>query len=176
MIDTIFSCPIRKYNFDSEDVSSWTQRFYDKERSECKAPFRYIFNDLTLDPRMTQLYVDVLEEFVKDIGLYKTHVALVTGAILCVLEKGETLALCNTLPSHYTFTHYIEGKSPDVYYHPARSLLEVFNPGLDEWNSAMSLYVNKGDVIVHPSYLDYITPPVESKRKTMTLLIELQSK
>ena len=176
MIDTIFSCPIRKYNFDSEDVSSWTQRFYDKERSECKAPFRYIFNDLTLDPRMTQLYVDVLEEFVKDIGLYKTHVALVTGAILCVLEKGETLALCNTLPSHYTFTHYIEGKSPDVYYHPARSLLEVFNPGLDEWNSAMSLYVNKGDVIVHPSYLDYITPPVESRRKTMTLLIELQSK
>ena len=176
MIDTIFSCPIRKYNFDSEDVSSWTQRFYDKERSECKAPFRYIFNDLTLDPRMTQLYVDVLEEFVKDIGLDKTHVALVTGAILCVLEKGETLALCNTLPSHYTFTHYIEGKSPDVYYHPARSLLEVFNPGLDERNSAMSLYVNKGDVIVHPSYLDYITPPVESRRKTMTLLIELQSK
>ena len=176
MIDTIFSCPIRKYNFDSEDVSSWTQRFYDKERSECKTPFRYIFNDRTLDPRMTQLYVDVLEEFVKDIGLDKTHVALVTGAILCVLEKGETLALCNTLPSHYTFTHYIEGKSPDVYYHPARSLLEVFNPGLDEWNSAMSLYVNKGDVIVHPSYLDYITPPVESRRKTMTLLIELQSK
>ena len=125
---------------------------------------------------MTQLYVDVLKEFVKDIGLDKTHVALVTGAILCVLEKGETLALCNTLPSHYTFTHYIEGKSPDVYYHPARSLLEVFNPGLDEWSSAMSLYVNEGDVIVHPSYLDYITPPVENKRMTMTLLIELQSK
>ena len=176
MIDTIFSCPIRKYNFDSEDVSSWTQRFYDKERSECKAPFRYIFNDLTLDPRMTQLYVDVLEEFVKDIGLDKTHVALVTGAILCVLEKGETLALCNTLPSHYTFTHYIEGKSPDVYYHPARSLLEVFNPGLDEWNSAMSLYVNEGDVIVHPSYLDYITPSVDKKRMTMTLLVKLESK
>ena len=174
MIDTIFSCPIRKYNLNSEDINAWAHRFYDEKRFESKTPFKYIFDDI--DPRMTQLYVDVLEDFVKDIGLDKTHVAFITGAILCVLEKGETLALCNTLPSHYTVTHYIEGKSPDVYYHPARSLLEVFNPGLDEWNSAMSLYVNKGDVIVHPSYLDYITPPVENIRMTMTLLIELQSK
>ena len=174
MIDTIFSCPIRKYNLNSKDISSWAHRFYDKERFEYKTPFKYIFDDI--DPRMTQLYVDVLEDFVKDIGLNKTHVAFITGAILCVLEKGETLALCNTLPSHYTVTHYIEGKSPDVYYHPARSLLEVFNPGLDEWNSAMSLYVNEGDVIVHPSYLDYITPPVDKKRMTMTLLVELQKK
>ena len=176
MIDTIFSCPIRKYNLNSEDIDAWAQRFYDQERSECKTPFRYIFNDRNLDPRLTQLYVDVLEDFVKDIGFDKTHVALITGAILCVLEKGEILALCNTLPSHYTVTHYIEGKSPDVYYHPARSLLEVFNPGLDEWSSAMSLYVNEGDVIVHPSYLDYITPPVDKKRMTMTLLVELQKK
>ena len=174
MIDTIFSCPIRKYNLNSKDINSWANRFYDKERFEYKTPFKYIFDDI--DPRMTQLYVDVLENFVKDIGLNKTHVAFITGAILCVLEKGETLALCNTLPSHYTVTHYIEGKSPDVYYHPARSLLEVFNPGLDEWNSAMSLYVNEGDVIVHPSYLDYITPPVDKKRMTMTLLVELQKK
>jgi len=176
MIDTIFSCLIRKYNLNSEDILAWTQRYYDREKFESRTPFRYIFNDLDLDPRLTQLYTDVLENFVKDIGLNKTHVALVTGAILCVLEKGETLALCNTLPSHYTFTHYIEGKSPDVYYHPARALLEVFNPGLDEWNSAMSLYVNKGDIIVHPSYLDYITPPVENKRMTMTLLVELAKK
>jgi len=174
MIDTIFSCPIRKYNLNSEDINAWAQRFYDKERFETKTPFKYIFDDV--DPRMTQLYVDVLEDFVKDIGLNKTHVAFITGAIMCVLEKGETLALCNTLPSHYTVTHYIEGKSPDVYYHPARSLLEVFNPGLDEWSSAMSLYVNEGDVIIHPSYLDYITPPVDNKRMTMTFLIELQKK
>ena len=174
MIDTIFSCPIRKYNLNEESINDWAKKFYDKERFDLGSPFRYIFDDI--DPRMTQLYVDVLEDFVKDIGLDKTHVAFITGAILCVLEKGETLALCNTLPSHYTFTHYIEGNSADVFYHPARSLLEVFNPGLDEWNSAMSLYVNEGDVIVHPSYLDYITPPVENKRVTMTLLIELQSK
>ena len=176
MIDTIFSCPIRKYNLNSEDIDAWAQRFYDQERSECKTPFRYIFNDRNLDPRLTQLYVDVLEDFVKDIGFDKTHVALITGAILCVLEKGETLALCNTLPSHYTFTHYIEGKSPDVYYHPARSLLEVFNPGLDEWSSAVSLYTNEGDVIVHPSYLDYLTPPVDNRRITFTTLVELALK
>ena len=132
--------------------------------------------DRNIDAWVTQLYTDVLEEFVKEIGLGDTHVGIITDSILCVLEKGETLGNCNTLPSHYTLTHFIEGVSPDVYYHPARSLLEVFNPGLDEWSSAMSLYVNEGDVIVHPSYLDYITPPVENKRMTMTLLIELQSK
>ena len=95
---------------------------------------------------------------------------------VCILEKGESLSLCNTLPSHYTFTHYIEGTSPDVFYHPARSLLEVFNPGLDEWSSAVSLYTNEGDVIVHPSYLDYLTPPVDSKRITFTTLVELALK
>tara|TARA_B100000925_G_scaffold269538_1_gene231426 strand:+ start:617 stop:1141 length:525 start_codon:yes stop_codon:yes gene_type:complete len=174
MIDTIFSCPVRKYNISDIDIKSWANNVYEKERHEISSPFKKIFDDL--DTLLTQVYVDLLEEFVKEIGLDKTHVGLVTGAVLCVLEKGESLSLCNTLPSHYTFTHYIEGKSPDVFYHPARQLLEVFNPGLDEWDNAMSLYTNEGDVIVHPSYLDYVTPPVTDKRITLTLLVELQKK
>ena len=174
MIDTIFSCPVRKYNISDIDIKSWANNVYEKERHEISSPFKKIFDDL--DTLLTQVYVDLLEEFVKEIGLDKTHVGLVTGAVLCVLEKGESLSLCNTLPSHYTFTHYIEGKSPDVFYHPARQLLEVFNPGLDEWSSAVSLYTNEGDVIVHPSYLDYVTPPVTDKRITLTLLVELQKK
>ena len=174
MIDTIFSCPVRKYNISDIDIKSWANNVYEKERHEISSPFKKIFDDL--DTLLTQVYVDLLEEFVKEIGLDKTHVGLVTGAVLCVLEKGESLSLCNTLPSHYTFTHYIEGKSPDVFYHPARQLLEVFNPGLDEWDNAMSLYTNEGDVIVHPSYLDYVTPPVTDKRITLTLLVELAKK
>ena len=174
MIDTIFSCPVRKYNISDIDIKSWANNVYEKERHEISSPFKKIFDDL--DTLLTQVYVDLLEEFVKEIGLDKTHVGLVTGAVLCVLEKGESLSLCNTLPSHYTFTHYIEGKSPDVFYHPARQLLEVFNPGLDEWDNAMSLYTNEGDVIVHPSYLDYLTPPVDNRRITFTTLVELALK
>ena len=49
-------------------------------------------------------------------------------------------------------------------------------PGLDEWGSATSLYVNEGDVVVHPSYLEYNTPPVKKQRVAATLLISLQEK
>ena len=173
MIDEIFSCPVRKYNISDPDVKDWAHTTYEKDKLELKSPFRKVFDNSSMDTLLTQIYVDVIENFVKEIGLEKTHVGLITGAILCVLEKGESLSLCNTLPSHYTFTHYIEGISPDVFYHPARQLLEVFNPGLDEWSNAVSLYTNEGDVIAHPSYLDYITPPVESKRITMTLMVQL---
>ena len=83
---------------------------------------------------------------------------------------------CNTLPSHYTATHYISGNDADVFYHPARTLLQLFNPSLDEWGSAVSLYVNEGDVIVHPSYLEYATPNIEKQRLTLTLLIQLQER
>ena len=36
--------------------------------------------------------------------------------------------------------------------------------------------VNEGDVIVHPSYLEYNTPPVKKQRITATLLISVQEK
>ena len=174
MIDELFACPVRKYNLIDSDIINWANNIYQEEKFEAGTPYRKIFKDL--DGFLTQIYVDVLENFVKEIGLDKTHVGIVSGAILCVLEKGETLSVCNTLPSHYTFTHYVEGIDPDVFYHPARTLVEVFNPGLDEWNNAVSLYTNEGDVIAHPSYLDYITPPVESKRITMTLMVQLTNR
>ena len=173
MIDTIFSCPVRKYNINNPDIKDWAHLVYDKEFDTQPSPFKKTLDEEELGGILEDTYTETIETFVKDIGLGKTHVALIKGAILCVLEKGESLSLCNTLPSHYTFTHYIEGISPDVFYHPARQLLEVFNPGLDEWSNAVSLYTNEGDVIAHPSYLDYITPPVESKRITMTLMVQL---
>ena len=176
MIDTIFSCPIRKYNINDSDITDWAYLIYNREFENVPSPFKKILDDKEIGGILEDTYTETIETFVKDIGLGKTHVALIKGAIVCILEKGESLSLCNTLPSHYTFTHYIEGTSPDVFYHPARSLLEVFNPGLDEWSSAVSLYTNEGDVIVHPSYLDYLTPPVDSKRITFTTLVELALK
>ena len=174
MIDDIFACPIRKYNINNKDIKTWANNIYDTEKfNTATIPFRHQFTDSEFP---SQGYVDTLEQFVKDLGLHKTHVALIRNAVLCVLEKGETLSVCNTLPSHYTFTHYIEGVSPDVFYHPARTLLEVFNPGLDEWSAAVSVYTNEGDAIVHPSYLDYTTPPVDKRRVSLTLLLELHQR
>ena len=140
MIDEIFSCPVRKYNINNPDIKDWAHLVYDKEFDTQPSPFKKTLDEEELGGILEDTYTETIETFVKDIGLGKTHVALIKGAIVCILEKGESLSLCNTLPSHYTFTHYIEGTSPDVFYHPARQLLEVFNPGLDEWSSAVSLY------------------------------------
>ena len=174
MIDEIFACPVRKYNISDSEISKWANSLYDNQKFNMPSPFKLNFTNM--EAWVTQQYTDVLEEFVKEIGLGDTHVGIITDSILCVLEKGETLGNCNTLPSHYTLTHFIEGVSPDVYYHPAKTLLEVFNPGLDEWGSAVSLYLNQGDVILHPSYLEFSTPPVEHKRVTHSMMIQLQPK
>ena len=174
MIDEIFACPVRKYNLRDERVSACFNDIYDKEKFQQESPFTFRLIDV--DSFTTQHYVDILEQFVRDVGLGDTHVGVISDVILCVLEKGESLGNCNTLPSHYTLTHYIEGNDPDIYYHPAKTFLEIFNPGLDEWGSAVSLYLNQGDVLLHPSYLEFSTPPVEKKRVTISMLIQLQPK
>ena len=140
MIDEIFTTPVRKYNISDDGISKWANSLYDNQKFNMPSPFKLNFTNM--EAWITQQYTDVLEEFVKGVGLGDTHVGIITDSILCVLEKGETLGNCNTLPSHYTLTHFIEGISPDVYYHPAKTLLEIFNPGLDEWGSAVSLYLN----------------------------------
>ena len=174
MIDTLFPSTIRKYNLVHDGIKKWGTRLYDSEKFNITSPFSLHLTDI--DAWVTEQYTDILTELVKDLSLDKTHVAFITNAVFCVLEKGETLQICNTLPSQYTLTHYIEGVTPDIFYHPARSLLEVFNPGHPEWTSASSLFINEGDAIIHPSYLDYTTPPVDERRMTLTLLLQLHRK
>ena len=94
--------------------------------------------------------------------------------IVSDLEKNESMDRCRTLPSHYTLTHYVSGKDPNVFYHPAKDLLSIVNPDLEEWSTARSLYINEGDVIIHPSYLEYSTPQVEKQRITITLLFNIE--
>ena len=40
----------------------------------------------------------------------------------------------------------------------------------------MSLYVNEGDIVIHPSFLEYSTPSVDKQRMSMTFLLELEPK
>ena len=174
MIDEIFSSTIRKYSIDDPLVKGWAYEQYEKDKFNITSPFRIEMTNIPTN--IAANYTDVTEKLLEDLKISDTHVAFVTNMILSVLEKGDSMDRCNTLPSHYTATHYISGSDADIFYHPARNLLTLCTPNLPEWSSATSLYINEGDVIVHPSYLDYITPPVENKRVTMTLLIELQSK
>ena len=174
MIDEIFSCPVRKYNINNDAITNCFTNIYDKEKFQQESPFTFRLIDV--DSFTTQAYVDILEEFVKDLGLGDTHVGIISDVILCVLQKGEVLGNCNTLPSHYTLTHFIKGSDPDVYHHPAKTFLEVFNPGLDEWGSAVSLYINEGDVVIHPSYLEYSTPAVKKQRMTLSMMVQLEKK
>ena len=174
MIDTIFSSTIRKYNIGDPLIKGWASEQYEKEKFNIQSPFRIEMTDIPTN--LAANYADVTEKLLDDLNISDTHAAFITDMILSVLEKGDSMDRCNTLPSHYTATHYIEGNDADIFYHPARSLLTLCTPGLDEWGSAMSLYVNEGDVIVHPSYLEYNTPPVKKQRVTATLLISVQEK
>ena len=171
MIDEIFSCPIRKYHLHNEEIIKWAVELYQEQVLKQPSPLQIQISNM--DGFVTPYYVDILEQFVKELGLEKTHVGLITGLILSGLDKGEYQLRSNTLPSHYTATHYIKGSCPDVYHHPARTLLQIFNPGLDEWTSAMSLYVNEGDIVIHPSYLEYSTPKLTEDRLSLTILITL---
>jgi len=174
MIDNIFSSTVRKYNIDDPLIKGWASEQYEKEKFNVASPFRLEMTDIPTN--LAANYTDVTERLLEDLKISDTHAAFITNMILSVLEKGDSMDRCNTLPSHYTATHYISGNDADVFYHPARSLLTLCTPGLDEWSSATSLYVNAGDVIVHPSYLEYNTPPVKQQRVAVTVLISLQEK
>ena len=174
MIDNIFSSTIRKYNINDPLVNGWAHDQYEKDKFNIESPFRIEMVDIPTN--IAANYTDVTENLLEDLKISDTHVAFITNMILSVLEKGDSMDRCNTLPSHYTATHYLSGSDADIFYHPARSLLTLCTPGLDEWGSATSLYVNEGDVIVHPSYLEYNTPPVKKQRVAATLLISVQEK
>ena len=173
MINEIFTCPIRKYHIDNpQDQIQWAEEEYNNSKFNLPSPFNKVISQLP--EWVSKPYEEIAENFLKDLGIFDTHVALITAFGLSVLDKNESVDRCRTLPSHYTLTHYLSGKDPDVFYHPAKDLLSIVNPDLDEWASAKSLYINEGDVIIHPSYLEYSTPQVERRRVTITLLFNIE--
>ena len=176
MRDDLFAVPIRKYHIDNDadGFISFIESFYNENKFNMPSPYAQRIPQLP--PWMVPVYSDLLENFIEDIKLSKTHVAVITSAVLNVLEKGESMNRCHTLPSHYTATHYVSEnpEQSDLFYHPAKTLLEAFNPDSDEWATAAGLYINQGDVILHPSYIECSTPPQDKKRMTITLTVTLQ--
>tara|TARA_B100001564_G_C20291148_1_gene512630 strand:- start:44 stop:577 length:534 start_codon:yes stop_codon:yes gene_type:complete len=173
MINEIFACPIRKYHIsDQQDQIYWAEQEYNNSKFNLPSPFNKVIHQMP--ETVSKPYEEIAESFLKELGIFETHVALITAFGLSVLDKNESMDRCRTLPSHYTLTHYLRGQSPDVFYHPAKDLLSIVNPNLDEWGSAKSLYINEGDVIIHPSFLEYSTPQVDKKRITITLLLNIE--
>ena len=148
MRDDLFSCPVRKYHLSDSLIERWANEQYEEEKFNITAPFRLHITDIPAN--LSASYTDVTEKFLEDLKIHDNTVALITDIMLTVLEKGDSLDRCNTLPSHYTATHYIskEPEQSDIFHHPAKSLLDPFNPNLDEWISGAGLYVNQGDVII----------------------------
>ena len=176
MRDDLFPCPIRKYHLSDLLIERWANEQYEEEKFNITAPFRLHITDIPAN--LSASYTDITEKFLEDLKIQDDTIALITDIMLTVLEKGDSLDRCNTLPSHYTATHYIskEPEQSDIFHHPAKSLIDPFNPNLDEWVSGAGLYVNQGEVIIHPSFLEYSTPKVDKKRIAITLLIRLQPK
>ena len=174
MRDDLFSCPVRKYHLSDSLIERWANEQYEEEKFNITAPFRLHITDIPAN--LSASYTDVTEKFLEDLKIHDNTVALITDIMLTVLEKGDSLDRCNTLPSHYTATHYIskEPEQSDIFHHPAKSLIDPFNPNLDEWLSGAGLYVNQGDVIIHPSFLEYSTPKVNKRRVTITLLFNIE--
>jgi|TARA_B100001996_G_scaffold227813_1_gene175482 hypothetical protein len=181
MRDDLFAVPIRKYHIDNNDIFlEETKKAYSKSKFEVPSPF--IIGLDQIPPECSQKYGELLEEFMTDLGVYDTHNAVITSFILKVLEQGESVDRMDTLPSHYTLVHYVDCGSEDTsdtFHHPARMMLNAFRPAaVDEWQDAAGLYINKGDVIIHPSFMEHSSPTKKGsgQRITLTLTIVLQQR
>ena len=151
MRDDLFSTPIRKYHIDNNQ--EFLDYFFDVHKSNAmRLPSPYI-QGIDLPEWTVPYYSDLLEQFLHDLKAYDTHYASIRGVVLKVLDQGEGSERIDTLPSHYTLTHYIQipaGQSSDTFHHPAKILVNAFDPkieGLDEYKDAAGLYITSGDVI-----------------------------
>ena len=67
MIDEIFSCPIRKYHLSNEDIIEWAVKLYEQQVLEQPSPLQIQISNM--DGFITPFYIDILEQFVKELGL-----------------------------------------------------------------------------------------------------------
>ena len=177
MRDDLFAIPVRKYNVDNnQNYIDFCIDIWKENRFSSVSPFLYGVQKF--DPSLTQIYTDVIEQFLTDIGCYDTHEITMDAIILKVLEKGESTDRFDTLPSHYTMIHYVDvvdGAASDTLHHPARAMLQAFKPAIiDEWQDAAGLYINQGDAIIYPSYMEHSSPVQTENRITLTVPLILK--
>lgn len=173
MRNDFFSIPVRKYHIaEKEEFASWAKAKYQEDKFNTEGVYQeYIY---MIPPDFMFHYSEVIEEFLKDIGVYESHCGVITNVTLRVMESGDIYERMDTLPSHYTFTHYIEtdsGKPDDIYHHPFRNIVRAFDPRVDipEWQDAAGVYTTAGDVVIYPSYLEQSTPKMTGPGTRITI-------
>ena len=170
----LFPSVVRKYHISNNDefLTHWT-----KEYNECKfkeiSPLIMGYADI--GHNLTVPYVDILNEFMSDLGVSETHSFAMQTFVFKCLEKGESLDKSDFLPSHYTMVHYVnECKNSDSFFHPVRQLVQSFDPfNVPEWTWDAGLYINAGDVIIYPSYLETSSPKNELTDPRMTVTVPI---
>tara|TARA_X000000368_G_scaffold417376_1_gene413580 strand:- start:1444 stop:2022 length:579 start_codon:yes stop_codon:yes gene_type:complete len=177
MRDDLFAIPVRKYNVDNnQQFIDYVSNIWKEERLRVPSPF--LFSVREFGYNLTQIYTDLLEQFLTDIECFDTHSITMDAIILKVLEKGESTDRFDTLPSHYTLIHYVDvvdGGASDTLHHPARQPMNAFKPAhIDEWQDAAGLYINKGDAIIYPSFMEHSSPVQKETRMTITVPLILK--
>ena len=173
MKNDLFAIPVRKYHIDeTETFLVWAKDEYLSDKFEDDGVYQKWINRMPAG--FMEHYTDVIEQFLRDINVYDTHCGVITNITLRVLESGDSFDRESTLPSHYTFTHYIDtdtSKPDDIYYHPLNAILRAFDPGVDipEWQNAGGVYTTAGDVVIYPSYLEQSTPKMTGPGTRITI-------
>ena len=173
MKNDLFAIPVRKYHIDeTETFLVWAKDEYLSDKFEDDGVYQKWIS--RMPPGFMEHYTDVIEQFLRDINVYDTHCGVITNITLRVLESGDSFDRESTLPSHYTFTHYIDtdtNKPDDIYYHPLNAILRAFDPGVDipEWQNAGGVYTTAGDVVIYPSYLEQSTPKMTGPGTRITI-------
>tara|TARA_B000000609_G_C24153366_1_gene338806 strand:- start:760 stop:1305 length:546 start_codon:yes stop_codon:yes gene_type:complete len=171
----LFPIVLRKYSVPNNDafITHWT-----KEYNECKfkeiSPLIMGYGHME-DANLNVSYIDILNQFMIDIGANETHSYGMQSFIFKCLEKGESIDAGDFLPSHYTLVHYVSDcKKSDLFFHPAKQLARSYDPtGVSEWVWDTGFYVNAGDVIIYPSYLESASPKNELTDIRMTVTIPI---
>ena len=173
MKNDLFAIPVRKYHIDeTETFLVWAKDEYLSDKFEDDGVYQKWITKMPYG--FMDYYSDVIEEFLRDIKVYDTHCGVITNITLRVLESGDSFDRENTLPSHYTFTHYIDtdsSKPDDIYHHPLNAIVRAFDPGVDipEWQNAGGVYTTAGDVVIYPSYLEQSTPKMTGPGTRITI-------
>ena len=171
----LFPTTVRKYNVPNNNyfIEHWT-----KEYNECKfkeiSPLVMGYSHLEYE-ELNVSYIDIVNQFMVDIGANETHSFRLQTFIFKYLEKGESIEAGDFLPSHYTLTHYINDcKKSDLFFHPAKQLARSYDPtNVSEWIWDSGLYVNAGDVLIYPSYIETASPKNDLTDPRMTITIPI---
>ena len=170
----IFAATVRKYNVPSNEEfkTHWTKEYNDCKFEELSP---LIMGYANIDRDLHEAYIDIVNQFMVDIGANETHKYGFQTYIFKCLEKGESTDANDFLPSHYTLVHYINDcKRSDLFIHPAKQLVKSFDPsGVSDWIWDTGLYVNAGDVIIYPSYLETASPKNDLTDPRMTVTVPI---